>query len=279
MDHPSTRYHATRQFHPDQLALLVYVGILPQDFHRSHAPCDHGRVGRIGANWRSRIDEISPSSFRDREINCLIPLLLTRIGGSLDQIEARIRALDPQVGSAVRAAIQSALYDLDHPIEIHLVATLHETGRELDIPTFNACVQMVEEVVQVRRRPRSHVARDFPVLIQSDIASRQWPERLTATLEENVDMRTTLQRMQRSRAVLSVSHVNDEVHDRTLNGLNAGCVNIVEDNVAHRRLFRHGENAMLFRYGDGSLRECLDLVCNDRDRAYAIAQAGFSVAR
>ncbi len=64
------------------------------------------------------------------------------------------------------------------------------------------------------------------------------------------------------------------IHDRTMNGLNAGCANIIEDNLAHRGIFRHGKTALLFRYGDDSLRDCLDIVCNDPQRAYAIAEAG-----
>jgi hypothetical protein len=203
---------------------------------------------------------------------------LKRIGGHLEEIQARISTLKPNLGSAVGTAIESAMHDLDEPIETHLVAALAAIGLELDVPCFNSGLQMVEEIVQIRRRTMIFkVARDFPVLVQSDVASRWWGEGATARLEENVDMRTTFQRMRGARAILSVSHVNDEIHDRTLNGLNAGCVNIVEDNVVHRRVFRHGENALLFRYGDDSLQECLDLVCNNPSRAYEIALAGFAL--
>lgn len=90
-------------------------------------------------------------------------------------------------------------------------------------------------------------------------------------------MKETLGRMLRARAVVSLTHINDEIHNRTLNALNAGAVNIVEDNVVHRRFFKHGENALLFRYGDDSLRECLDVVCSHPDRAYEIAEAALSL--
>src|SRR6266540_662819 len=83
--------------------------------------------------------------------------------------------------------------------------------------------------------------------------------------------------MRRSRAVLSLVHTNDEIHARILNALNAGAVNIIEDNVAHRPFFRHGENALLFRYDDNGLRECLDLVCSNPDRAFEIAQEGVAL--
>ena len=90
-------------------------------------------------------------------------------------------------------------------------------------------------------------------------------------------MRETLHRVRRSRAILSVSHINDEIHDRTLNGLNAGAVIIIEDNAIHRRFFKHGENALMFRYGDDSLRECLDLVCSEPLKAYEIARRGMAL--
>jgi hypothetical protein len=279
MDHPSTRYPDLGRSTATNSRFLFMSEFSRQYFHRHVMPdaLTAATVG-IGANRLSRIEGLSRSAFLNREINCVIPLLLKRIGGHLEEIQARIGTLEPNLGPAVGTAIESAMPDLDQPIETHLVAALAAIGLELDVPCFNSCLQMVEEIVQIRRRTMIFkVARNFPVLVQSDVASRWWGEGATARLEENVDMRTTFQRMRRARAILSVSHVNDEIHDRTLNGLNAGCVNIVEDNVVHRRVFRHGENALLFRYGDASLQECLDLVCNNPNRAYEIALAGFAL--
>src|SRR5215468_6609818 len=88
-------------------------------------------------------------------------------------------------------------------------------------------------------------------------------------------MGRTLSLMPQARAVVSVSHLNDMIHDRTLNGLNAGCVNIVEDSIAHRAYFKAGANALFFRYGDDSLRECLALVCCKPRAVYPIAENGF----
>jgi len=44
-----------------------------------------------------------------------------------------------------------------------------------------------------------------------------------------------------------------------------------------RAFFKHGKNALLFRYDDDSLEECLDVVCNQPDRAYGIARAGMKL--
>ena len=68
--------------------------------------------------------------------------------------------------------------------------------------------------------------------------------------------------------------MSDMIHDRTMNALNAGCVAIAEDNLAIKGLLEHKINALLFRYDDDSLDECLGIVCNQPGRAYEIAQAG-----
>ncbi len=54
-------------------------------------------------------------------------------------------------------------------------------------------------------------------------------------------MQETLLRMTQCRSVLSVSPLNDMIHDRTMNAVNAGCVPIVEDNLAHRSILHHGQ--------------------------------------
>jgi len=90
-------------------------------------------------------------------------------------------------------------------------------------------------------------------------------------------MPATIARMTSCRSVLTANLAPDMLHDRTANALNAGCVAIVEDTPLHRRLFEHGKNALLFRYDDDSLAECLDLVCHRPRRAWEIAEAGFAL--
>jgi hypothetical protein len=59
---------------------------------RLHLPVIRNVTVGIGANRLSRIDEMSRAAFLNREINCVIPLLLKRIGGHLAEIQERIRA-------------------------------------------------------------------------------------------------------------------------------------------------------------------------------------------
>src|SRR5262249_14515971 len=137
---------------------------------------------------------------------------------------------------------------------------------------------VLEEKVQIFRRLHViKIARDYPVLIQSDESARQFADGGPAEFAQDVNMQLTLSRMPVARAVVSVSHLNDMIHDRTLNGLNAGCVNIIEDSLAHQRAFQNGKDALFFRYDDDSLRECLELVCSRPDEAYRIAEAGLSL--
>jgi hypothetical protein len=142
----------------------------------------------------------------------------------------------------------------------------------------HVCMQMLEEIVQITRRQRIfEVAREFPVLIQSDDASRPYQHGAVARFEESVDMALTWSRLKQARAQVSVSNMHDMVHDRILNGLNAGCLNIVEDSFANRRVFQHERNALFFRYDDDSLRECLTRVCDDLEGAFEIAEAAFAL--
>jgi hypothetical protein len=144
--------------------------------------------------------------------------------------------------------------------------------------TFNTCFQLLEDLVQVSRRLKIfEVVRNYPVLIQSDETATPYFQGAVATFAENVGMQSTMTRMQSSRSVLSVSPLNDLIHDRTMNALNAGCVNISENNLAHCGAFQHGKNALLFRYDDDSLHECLDIVCNQPERAYSIAESGIAL--
>jgi hypothetical protein len=235
-------------------------------------------VVTTGVNHRSRLGELRRDEFMARDIACMLPLNLKRVGGTIDAAEQRLAALPQHLRSAVTAAIALAQDNLSGPIEKHFFDN-NPPPELLEQPyLLHHCIQIIEEVVQVRRRLAVFAtASAFPVLIQSDVADTHVEELGAATLEQHVSMSETISRMQRARAVVSLTHINDEIHNRTVNGLNAGAVNIVEDNDVHRRFFTHGKNALLFRYGDDSLRDCLDLVCSRPERAFEIAEAGMSL--
>jgi hypothetical protein len=219
-----------------------------------------------------------PSGDEIRALFTLLPLNLKRVGGTLEEIEKQIAALPARLARAVRAAVASAQHDLQHPIEWHFFDNSPPSDLVQASDTFLQCIRIIEDVVQIRRRLAVFaVACRFPVLIQSDLAADHLQNLGPSTIESVVSMRETLSRMRRARAVVSLTHVNDEIHNRALNALNAGAVNIIEDNVVHRRVFTHGKDALLFRYGDDSLRECFDLVCSQPDRAYEIAAAGMAL--
>lgn len=278
LDHPTSRWPEFGNATLANSRFLFVSQFSDRYFRRFIMPAARSSwTFNTGPSRHSRALDLNWESFAARQFCCLIPMHLTRIGGAVEQVRARIERLDVKLASAIKAAIDSAKYDLDNPIEVHLLAALGQ-GEHPPTQVFNAGIQIVEEAVQIFRRLRIfEVARDFPVLIQSDSEAVKYSiEGAKATLLRNVDMVSTCRRMQESRAVVSTSFANDMLHMRTLNGLNAGCTNVIESNLMHRQLFAHGRDALLFRYDDDSLRECFTVVCEEPDRAFAIAQAGFA---
>jgi hypothetical protein len=280
LDHPSARWHQFTHATAANSRFLFVSEFAARYFLRHCVP--NARIAwtaSVGPNWRSRIAALSRDAFLARETACLIPLGLKRIGGSMADAQERLARLAPRLREAVSEAIEPARYDLSGPLEAHLLAALARQGRELSGAEFHRCFQILDDTVQIQRRLQVFgIAARFPVAIQTDVAT---PLRATiATISTDADtigMAATAERMKSCRAVLSANYANDLFHDRTQNGLNAGCAVIVEDTPVHRRLFTHATNALLFRYDDDSLAECLDLVCNRPDRAYEIAQAGFAL--
>jgi hypothetical protein len=278
LDHSSTRWPEFTHATAANSRFLFLSPFSERYFQRYALPgsVTGHTTGNTGVSRHSRAARFGRRDFAKRAYNCLIPLNLRRIGGSLEDAMRRRDSLGPALGRAVDRAIRTAFADLDRPIETNFVHALADAGLDLPNDRFNFCVQIIEEIVQIKRRQWIFtVARRYPVSIQSDGTARQIAAGDRATFAADVDMKTTFDRMTRARAVLSISHVNDEIHNRTVNGLNAGCANIVEDNAIHRRLFADRRDALFFRYDDGSLQACLDLICGDPLRAYKIAKRGF----
>jgi hypothetical protein len=279
LDHPSSRWRDFYQSTSTNSKYLFHSEYSERYFHRyCLANCVTASVVGVGPNKRSRVGKFSRNQFFTRHIKCLIPLNLARIGGTLQDLELRVQALEPRLSKALTEAFMLARHDLLEPLESHLTAVLNAFAISLPNADFNSCMQILEEKVQIFRRLHViKIAREYPVLIQSDESARQFADGGKAEFAQDVGMELTLSRMPAARAVVSVSHLNDMIHDRTLNGLNAGSVNIVEDSLAHRRVFQNGKSALFFRYEDDSLRECLELVCSRPGEAYQISEAGLAL--
>jgi hypothetical protein len=238
-------------------------------------------VSCVGPNLRSRLAELSRQGFLARESHCLIALNLARIGGTLAQARDRLRRLRPGLSESVAEAIDDARLDLDGPLDRHLTAALARHATTIANAEFNSCFQIVDDVTQIWRRQRIFdVASRFPVVIQTDTvpqAPRTGAVAVFSSDPATCSMHSTLNRLKSCRAVLSMGYASDRLHERTPNGMNAGCALIVEDTPIHRRLFADRRNALFFRYEDDSLAQCLELVCHRPEEAYAIAQEGFAL--
>jgi len=277
LDHPSTRWpEFSHNLEARNVRYLFVSRYCEQYFQRYCAPSASTVVACITAGPPSRAEDTSREAFLAREIPCLIALNLRRQAGTGEEMEARIGALEPRLGEAVREAIDGARHDLINPLTVHLERALGDRRIALPNTTMHVCAALVEDMTHVWRRRRVfEVAVRFPVLIQTDLPPPELVAGSVATFRTSVewtDPAATVARMKSCRSVLSVSLTNDALHDRTGNALNAGCVPIVEDNLVHRRLFKDRRNALFFRYDDDSLERCLALVCRDSERAWKIAQ-------
>jgi hypothetical protein len=274
LDHPSARWPEFNYSNSVNSRFLFHSRYSQAYFERFCCPdALTATAGSIGPNWCSRSAANGFEAFSRRPVACLIALSLARLGKTAAETEAEIETLGSPLARTLGKAISRARFDLDHPLEVHLATALEESRLALDSAAFNRCFRLVNDSVQHFRRAHIfHVANRFGVNIQSDASAAALLDGGPASFRQNVSSTETLLSMPHCRAVLSVSPVNDSIHDRTCNALNAGCVPILEDNRAHRELFTHGENALLFRYHDDSVAECLAFACGSLDLTYPLAE-------
>jgi len=278
LDHPSSRWH---EFYASTAANSRFLLNSEHERQYFETYCLPGALtatmGGVGPNRRSRAAWPTWDSFKQRRFACMVPLSLHRVR-SMAQNDEAMSALEAPLADIAREAITRAKFDLIGPLQRHIAAALAARNKDVSAQTFNAICQIVEQSVQaIRRLKIFSIARKFPILVQSDRSAISYFNGSVASLETDVGMQFTLARIPMCRSVLSVSPVNDAIHDRTMNALNGGCAAILEDNFASKSIFKHGKNALLFRYDDDSLEECLDIVCNRPERAYAIARSGMEL--
>jgi hypothetical protein len=279
LDHPSCRWPSFNTSTIDNSFYLFHSAYSERYFRRYCLPnATTSWAFGVGRNRWSRVTDFNRSTFLDRDILCLIPANVNRVGGGIAENTDRMHALGAELSRVLCEAFTLAKHDLIHPVEEHLLSVLADYNKQISVELLHKCVQILEDSIQTYRRTYVFgVARQFPVLIQTDTPGLAYARGSVAEARQNVGMELTLRRTVAARAVVSINHLNDMIHDRTLNALSAGCVNIVEDNIIHRALFKDGSTALFFRYDDDSLQHCLDLVCNRTKEAYRIAEAGIAL--
>jgi hypothetical protein len=278
LDHPSNRWH---EFHTSTTSNTRFLLNSEHEQQYFETYCLRGALtatmGGVGPNRRSRIAGLTERAFMQRRFACMVPLNLHRVR-SMAQNDEAMSALGHPLADVAREAIASAKFDLIEPLHPHVATALAARNMNVAIQVFNSVCQVVEQSVQtIRRLKIFSIAQKYPALIQSDSSATPYFNGSIAHLETNVGMQFTLARIPTCRSVLSISPINDMIHDRTMNALNGGCVAILEDSLASKKIFQHGKNALLFRYDDDSIEECMDIACNQPKRAYEIAQAGMAL--
>ena len=188
LDHPSTRLPEFNNSTATNSRFLFSSADAEHYFRYYGVPgALTATVASVGPSRHSRLDELDIHGFANRPTVCLIAMNLRRPGGTIEEIRKKIAALGPPLSHAVEETIERGYLDLLQHLETHFAQALR--ARELEIPnaTRHACMQMAEEVVQITRRQKIfEIAREFPLLIQSDKASRCFQAGATARFEENV---------------------------------------------------------------------------------------------
>lgn len=278
LDHPSCRWPEFTASTTQNCKYLLNTDNQREYFESYCLPgAITAAMGGIGPNRRSHVGFLTQHAFMERPFVCMAPLSLHRLW-SMAETDAALKAMQRPLADVAQAAIASAQCDLFGSLQSHVTAALAASNQCALPQTFNLLCRLVEHSVQTFRRLKIFAtARKYPVLIQSDDSAAPFVNGGVAILATDVGMRLTLARFPMCRTVLSVSPNSDMIHDRTMNALNAGCVAIAEDNLAAHGLLKHKVNALLFRYNDDSLDECLDIACHQPERAYEIAQAGMQL--
>jgi hypothetical protein len=198
LDDPSALWPEFKTSTPLNSRFLLNTKFAQQYFHQFCMPdALTATIGGVGPSKRSRIGALSRDSFLSRPIKCLIPISFKRNGRTVADTEAAIAALDHPLATAVREAHASATLDLMQPLRVHLIAALERLHHTVPDHTFNSCFQLVEELVQRSRRGKIfEVARNYPVLVQSDETATPYFQDAVATFAENVGMQSTITRIQ-----------------------------------------------------------------------------------
>ena len=132
MDHPSSRWPEFTRSTAEN-SKFMFMSEFSERYFQHYCLADAKTVWQAGngPNWRSRIYQLSRRSYLERTIRCLIPLNVRRVGGTIDDAQARLQTLETGLSDALKEAIELARCDLDSPIEMHLANSLAQHGQQL----------------------------------------------------------------------------------------------------------------------------------------------------
>jgi hypothetical protein len=128
-DHPSSRWPA---FHKTTSANSAFAFLSPysEAYFRTFI-MPEARTGwslGTGTSRHSRIEDASFESYLARDIPCLLPLNLARIGGTLHDAERRLEALPYVLGAAAWRQSTWPNTTLKHRLSVTSSTTLHRTA-------------------------------------------------------------------------------------------------------------------------------------------------------
>lgn len=215
--------------------------------------------------------------FDDRSILVLAPMNVAWQSRTPDDVRNVLVSLHGRMKVAAEQAIEMAKADPMMLIGDAVSAALETEDIQLNEPRFNGLVRLVLYAVQHwRRRDVLRQLAEVPAVVDGAIPDDMRPlfANGPARLLSDNDIGKTLDRMKRSKIVLSISYDSGFWHDRVTNALHAGVVPLVECNQVHTRHLCDGETALMFDYADRPISAVLADAMADPVRLRRIAETG-----
>jgi hypothetical protein len=215
--------------------------------------------------------------FDERSILVLAPMNVAWQSRTPDDVQNVLFSLDGRLKNAADAAIETAKTDPMMLIGDAVTSALEAEDLQLSEPRFNGLTRLVLYAVQHwRRRELLRQLSAVPAIVDGAIPEDMKPlfANGPARLLSDNNIGKTLDRMKRTKIVLSISYDSGFWHDRVTNALHAGVIPLVERNQVHAKHLSDGETALMFDYRDRPIAAVLAEAMADPARLRGIAEAG-----
>lgn len=275
IDHPVMMRPLINYRHPN--LITVHASRPDWVYWRKHVCGEQVSTWTEGVGPSQDFLEPDFSAFDQRSILVLAPMNVAWQSRTPDDVRAVIASLDGRLKRAAEAAIDAAKATPMTLIGDAATAALEAEDIQLSEPRFNGLTRLVLYAVQHwRRRELLRQLAEVPAIVDGAIPEDMRPlfANGPARLLSDNNIGKTLDRMKRTKIVLSIAYDSGFWHDRVTNALHAGVVPLVERNQVHARHLRDGETALMFDYADRPISRVIADATAEPETLRRIAEAG-----